>query len=118
MKKLAVIDDEPLIRKYLTVILSEKFEVISFSSAKDALNHFQKDKSIDFILSDYLMDDMNGLDLLDHLIKKNYFKNAKNSFCFMTAFENNEIHYKLIKSGCRVVGKSFLSIKTIEDFFE
>lgn len=117
-KKLAIVDDEPLIRKYLTALLSDKFDVTAFASAQIAMEYFLKNKNIDYILCDYLMDEANGLDFLDYLVNIEYFTNIKKSFCFMTAFENNDVHYKLINTGCRVVGKSNLSVSTIEAFFE
>lgn len=117
-RTLAIIDDEPLIRKYLTALLSEKYEVYAFSSVKMAIDYFSKNENIDYVLCDYLMDEANGLDFLDFLLNTDYFLEHKKSFCFMTAFENNDVHYKLINTGCRVVGKSNLSVNTIEEFFE
>tara|TARA_Y100000389_G_C17098023_1_gene334500 strand:+ start:159 stop:524 length:366 start_codon:yes stop_codon:yes gene_type:complete len=118
MKKIMIIDDEPLILKYLNILLSEKFEVVTFSKAKNAIQYMHEENTVDNIICDYMMDDANGIDVLNYVINKNYFEDYKKKFIFITAFDDNEIYNKLIRTGCRIVGKADLSIEKIEDLIE
>ena len=62
--KLAIVEDDINMRKSLEIALGEykDFEVISFKSAKDALKKL--DDSIDLIITDINMPQMDGLEFL------------------------------------------------------
>ena len=62
--KLAIVEDDINMRKSLEIALGEysEFEVVSFKSAKDALKKL--DDSIDLIITDINMPQMDGLEFL------------------------------------------------------
>lgn len=62
--KLAIVEDDINMRKSLEIALGEydEFEVVSFKSAKDALKKL--DESIDLIITDINMPQMDGLEFL------------------------------------------------------
>ncbi|WP_297814336.1 sigma-54 dependent transcriptional regulator [uncultured Helicobacter sp.] len=62
--KLAIVEDDINMRKSLEIALGEydEFEVVSFKSAKDALKRL--DESIDLIITDINMPQMDGLEFL------------------------------------------------------
>lgn len=65
-----IIDDDPFYRRWSASILGEKFTVFTAESATIGLNICKKE-SINFIVSDYIMPEMNGLQLLEK-VKTNY----------------------------------------------
>ncbi len=61
----AIIDDEPMVTQSIKNFLSLEtdYEVLSFNSPQEALDTL-KDRPVDVIISDYLMPDINGIELL------------------------------------------------------
>ena len=117
-KNILILDDEPLILKYLSALLMPKYKVFSYNNPLEAIKLIDKKENIDFILSDYLMKEINGVDFFDFIINKKYFDKPTDRFIFMTAYEGNDIYHNLIKTGCRIVKKTNLDIEFIEDIFE
>ncbi len=64
--KILIIDDEPNVLSVLYSLLSEKHECKTASSAPEALEYF-KQEQFDLILSDIMMPQMTGLELLERL---------------------------------------------------
>lgn len=60
-----VVDDEEIVLKSIKsyFLLETDYRVVDFLSPLDALQ-FVKDNSIDLVISDYLMPEMNGIDFL------------------------------------------------------
>lgn len=66
-KNVAVIDDSDAVRRSLTLLLSARgYAAMGFPSGTEFLSSPQK-SSFDFILIDYKMDDMSGVDVLKQL---------------------------------------------------
>ena len=94
------------------MLLKDNFDTRGFSSPNDALEYIKNNK-VDVVLCDFLMDEMNGIELLNKIIRNDYLKDHQNNFYFMTAYKNNQIYHKLIKTGCRIVDKDKLSKEEI-----
>jgi DNA-binding NtrC family response regulator len=61
-----IADDEPNIRRVLEAVLSkEGYQVIAAENAKRALDAVSSNTSIDVLVSDLIMPDMNGVELLE-----------------------------------------------------
>lgn len=68
-KKIVLIEDNTPIKKlFKTVLSKEGFEVHDFSNAKDALE-WLKGNEPDLIISDILLPDISGTELLDEIKK-------------------------------------------------
>ena len=66
-QRILVVDDEPLMRKFLTVVLSSSgYSVTEGEDGANALLKLQGD-SYDLVLTDLAMPNMNGLELLEHI---------------------------------------------------
>ncbi|CAG8484927.1 10821_t:CDS:10 [Funneliformis caledonium] len=66
--KILIVDDNTDMRKYLSGVLRNEFEVCSACDGRDALRMLRKiDVAPDLVLSDIMMPNMNGIDLLKTL---------------------------------------------------
>lgn len=63
--RVLIVDDEDMILTSLSSFLELEtdYEVVTFSSVKEALNYVRKNK-IDLVISDYLMPEMDGISFL------------------------------------------------------
>lgn len=68
--KILLIDDDPLYRRMSASILSEKFEVFTAEIPSQAFQILKKE-DIKFIITDYILPEMNGLQILSK-VKKEY----------------------------------------------
>jgi len=93
--KVLVVDDEKQICENVKKILSKNdFEVIQATSAKDALDKMAKD-SFSLLISDVVMPEMNGLELLK-LVKKEW---PLTKALMMTAYASTDTAVKAIRLG-------------------
>lgn len=62
---IVLVDDEEMVLTSLRSILTleTEYDVVTFTSANDALNHI-KDHDVDLVVSDYLMPEMDGISFL------------------------------------------------------
>ena len=86
MKKILIVDDEPMMLKITARALKDHYETILASSGSEALELFAKDMP-DLVISDLKMPEMSGYDL-----KKALMENGgdKIPFIFMSADETDE----------------------------
>jgi DNA-binding NtrC family response regulator len=70
--KVLILDDDPLYRRLSSSILKERFDVLTADKPSDAFGILAKN-TIDFIICDYRLPEMDGLQVLD-LVKKQYPK--------------------------------------------
>ncbi len=86
MQKILIVDDEPMMLRIASKILSKKYQIVTASSGAEAIEIFAAEKP-DMVLSDLLMPEMDGYEL--HSILQ-----AKTSepvpIMFMTADESDE----------------------------
>jgi len=94
-KKIMVVDDEAQICKNVEKILSKNdYEIIHATSAKEALEKMAKD-SFALLISDIVMPEMNGLELLK-LVKKEW---PLTKAVMMTAYASTDTAVKAIRLG-------------------
>lgn len=86
MQKILVVDDERIMLKIATKILSKDYEIICASSGTEAIELFQREKP-DLILSDLIMPGIDGYKLQQILQEKS---NEPVPIMFMTADESDE----------------------------
>ncbi len=105
-KRIILIEDNDEVRVATEELLKKYgFEVYSFSSAIEFIEHFEEYKNkFDICLSDIIMPKMNGLELYRKL--KQLKPDMK--FLFMTGYADNiEQVNELIKQGLKVLSKPF-----------
>lgn len=69
MQKILIVDDEPMMLKVATKILSKKYQIICAMSGADALEIISEEKP-DLILSDLIMPKMDGYEFYQKLQEK------------------------------------------------
>lgn len=65
--KILIIDDAPDIIDLLGELLSPYYSIKAATHGQVALKILDKDQSIDLVLMDYMMPDLNGIDILKHM---------------------------------------------------
>jgi DNA-binding NtrC family response regulator len=81
-QKILVVDDEPSTRKCLQTLLKvDGYEVEVFSNGKDVISTIENGVRPDFIILDYLMPDMNGLQTLQELMRLDRNLNVIMTYC-------------------------------------
>ncbi|NMC05026.1 MAG: response regulator [Candidatus Lokiarchaeota archaeon] len=89
-KKILVVDDEQDIRLIIRLVLEKyNFSVLEAGNGKKALEMLANDanKEIACVITDYLMPQMNGLQLCQQLRKDHHYLN---SIFLITAYLDNE----------------------------
>jgi len=90
MAKILIVDDEKIMLKIASKILSKEYETICASSGAEAIEIFQREKP-DLILSDLLMPEIDGYELHRILQEKS---SEPVPIMFMTADESDESESK------------------------
>jgi len=96
MKKILVADDEINMCRILKIILeNDGYNVITANSGKEAIHFLKTEKTIDLIISDLRMPDMDGLAVLD------FIKETKKDIpiILITAYGSIEIAVEAMKKG-------------------
>ncbi|MDX1931305.1 MAG: sigma-54 dependent transcriptional regulator [Capsulimonadales bacterium] len=66
-----IVDDEPNLRRVLSaVLLRDGYNVIVADSGRDAIKKAKQQTSLDLLVTDFLMPDMNGLEVLESVRKQ------------------------------------------------
>lgn len=95
MKRILIVDDDELVRRQISGILSEKYEVILAESGVEAIDLYESAHP-DMILSDLIMPQMGGFEMMDRLREK-YDKVIP--VMFMTALSSDESEEKSLTTG-------------------
>jgi two-component system response regulator PilR (NtrC family) len=94
-KRILIVDDDELIRKFLLDFFVDlNYEVVAAENGEDALRKFVP-QSFDLVISDLVMPDMNGIELLKELIAKD----DKVLFFLITGYPTLETAVEAIKNG-------------------
>jgi CheY-like chemotaxis protein len=76
IKIMLVDDDNFLLEMYARKFTNSGYEVLTATSAEDALNQIMSNGDLDIILSDIIMPEMDGLELLSKISEENYIPKA------------------------------------------
>lgn len=94
--KILIVEDNPDMRGYIRSILTENYNVEEAGSGKEALQKL-KNSSIDFIISDLMMPEMDGLQLVK-AIKKD-FNSSHIPFLMLSAKTSKEAQLESLYAG-------------------
>jgi signal transduction histidine kinase/ligand-binding sensor domain-containing protein/DNA-binding response OmpR family regulator len=88
--QLLLVEDNVDLRNYLFDILSEKYAVVAFGNGCEALGYLRKNKKVCIVLSDWMLPQMDGIELCKTIKKKDRYKTIP--FILLTALSeiNNQ----------------------------
>jgi CheY-like chemotaxis protein len=117
LKKILLIEDEPLIQRSLKKILEKKGASVSVeSSGKSAINNILQN-DFDTIICDLMLQDTTGFDVIEESKKKYNAQEISNKFIIITAYSSPQVHEKANGYGCQVIGKPFEDMENAISIF-
>lgn len=119
-KSILIVEDDENQREILKIVFSnEGFEVLTAQNGKEALSLISKEQ-VSVILSDLMMPEMNGLELLRYCKKDNVLRSIP--VILLTASSNPDHELKLLEEGaddyCPKNVKKKVLIKRVEKLIE
>lgn len=112
MYSVAIVDDENHILDMLETFLERKFSVRVFLNPEELLQTIKNGTHYDIVLSDIMMPQMNGLELLEHI--QSY--DSSINVIMMTAFDTMDKALEAHKLGAKYyIKKPFESLKIVEE---
>ena len=70
-KTILIVDDDHTVCSETAKALSQSYKTYTAYNGREALEFYNKQQKIDLVLTDMIMPEMNGIELLKHLRKKN-----------------------------------------------
>ncbi|GAB4262479.1 MAG: hypothetical protein Kow0027_29970 [Saprospiraceae bacterium] len=95
--KLLIVEDSPDLRKYIQELLEEQYEVIEARNGKEALKKLSEHSDIHLILSDLMMPEMDGYELLKRI--KEDQELFKLPFIMLTARADSDSRLNALRVG-------------------
>ena len=96
-KKILIVDDKNEFRRLTKAILVSKYEVVSAENGIDALALLQGGYLPDLIVTDLLMPELNGKELVEQLQSSGAFKQIP--IIVLSSIDKNDEKIKLINMG-------------------
>ncbi len=94
---LLVVEDNEDLRKFLSLLLSERFKLTLAENGAEAIRLLENGLPADLILSDIMMPQVDGMGLLNHVKRDERFK--KLPFIFLTAKQNELTKLSALRLG-------------------
>lgn len=94
-----VIDDNKMMRTFLSHLLSEEYEVVEKESAEEALVWLDQRNYPDLIISDFELNGLNGCALLEKLQDSEFYK--KIPFIILSGKGKSENRIKCLEAGAK-----------------
>ncbi len=105
IKNILVVDDEPVIREVVNVILTGKGYDVDLASNGDEAIEVSGKKSFDLVISDVLMPGMNGMTFYDKAVEAK--PSLKGHFIFLTGAPMEDTVAFFKKNDCDYLCKPF-----------
>lgn len=96
-KHILVVEDNEDLRSFLMLMLSDYFIISAANNGIEALTLLEKEPNIELILSDIMMPDMDGMQLLEKVKSNQNWQ--KLPFIFLTAKQNEVSRFSALRLG-------------------
>ncbi len=117
MKRILLIEDEPLIQKSLKRLLEKKgAEVVVESRGKDAIQLILT-QNFDRIICDLMLQDISGFDVIEDSKARFNVQEISNLFIIITAYSSPHVIEKATQYGCLLIKKPFENIDEVLNVF-
>lgn len=117
MKKILLIEDEPLIQKSLKKLLEKRgVEVVVESRGKDAIALILG-QNFDRIICDLMLQDISGFDVIEDSKQRYTMSDIAKLFIIITAYSSPHVIEKASQYGCKLLSKPFENIDEALNIF-
>ncbi len=115
MKKILLVEDEPLIQKTLKMLLQRRgHEVTALSSGIKAIAQIH-DENFDLIICDLMLQDITGFDIIEESKAKFSPEDISAKFRIITAYSSPQIIEKAKLYQCAIYSKPFTDVNLVID---
>ena len=92
-----IVDDNEMMREFLSSYLDAEYDVTSFSSAEEVLSTLTPGFQPDLLIADYSMDGLDGLELLKNLKTSGYYHEIP--VLFVSGQHKSDTRIKCLEEG-------------------
>ena len=111
MKKILLIEDEPLIQKSLKKLLEKRgVEVVVESRGREAIQLILN-QQFDRIICDLMLQDISGFDVIEEAKARFTMAEISKLFIIITAYSSPHVIEKATQYGCLLLSKPFENIE-------
>lgn len=111
MKKILLIEDEPLIQKSLKKLLENRgAEVTVESRGKEAIQ-LLLNQDFDRVICDLMLQDISGFDVIEESKQRFTIAEITKLFIIITAYSSPHVIEKATQYGCQLLSKPFENIE-------
>ena len=112
-----IVEDEPLIARSLKRLLEKKGCTVTWESTGNGAIETIKNQEFDRIISDLMLQDISGFDVLEESKDKYNISEIGEKFIIITAYSSQQVLNKAATYGCLVLSKPFEDLKEAIDIF-
>ena len=117
MKRILLIEDEPLIQKSLKKLLEKKGASVTVESrGRDAIGLIQN-LEFDRIICDLMLQDISGFDVIEEAKARYTMAEISTLFIIITAYSSPHVIEKASQYGCMLLSKPFENIDEVLNIF-
>lgn len=117
MKKILLVEDEELIQKSLSKLLTARGASVDVCSlGKDAIKKINS-TDYDKIICDLMLGDISGFDILEESKKIYKLDNMGEKFVIITAYSSPQVIERAQKYNCKIISKPFENLKDALETF-
>lgn len=117
MKRILLVEDEPLIQKSLKKLMEKRgVDVVVESRGRDAIQLIQN-QTFDRIICDLMLQDISGFDVIEEAKLKYTISEISKLFIIITAYSSPHVIEKASQYGCRLLSKPFENIDEALNIF-
>lgn len=111
MKKILLIEDEPLIQKSLKKLLEKRGVEISVESRGREAIQLILNQNFDRIICDLMLQDISGFDVIEEAKARFTMAEISRLFIIITAYSSPHVIEKATQYGCLLFSKPFENIE-------
>ena len=117
MKRILLIEDEPLIQKSLKKLLEKRGAIVTVESrGRDAIGLIQN-LEFDRIICDLMLQDISGFDVIEEAKARFTMADISALFIIITAYSSPHVIEKASQYGCMLLSKPFENIDEALNIF-
>lgn len=117
MKRILLIEDEPLIQKSLKKLLEKRGVSVTVESrGRDAIGLIQT-QEFDRIICDLMLQDISGFDVIEEAKARFSMAEISKLFIIITAYSSPHVIEKATQYGCMLLSKPFENIDEALNIF-